>query len=182
MYDIIIKIFECVMSIFEQASLLFVNMDFVTLAFLVVGLLCIIGEIYQPGTIALGFAGGICLIAGILMRVLSAKEGENLFCIVFLLVAILAIVILISFVIMIRFARYDWVNHMPNVQAEVEEDEKYKNLRGKEGVTLTTLRPGGRAEICSAEYEVYAEGFFINLGEKVKVTRTEGGHIYVKKI
>ncbi len=170
------------MTIFEQASVLFVNMDLITMAFLVIGLICVIGEIYQPGTKALGAIGGTCLFFGILMRVLSAKAEENVFCLIFLLVAILSIIILASFILMIRFVRYDWVNHVPTKNVEKEEDDKYRNLKGEEGITLTTLRPGGKAEICSAEYQVYADGFFINIGERIKVTKTEGEYIYVKKI
>lgn len=170
------------MSIFEQFSILFTNMDFVTLAFFVIGILCLIGEIYQPGTVALGVCGGICVFAGILCRVLSAGANENIFCIIFLLVAIIAIIVLVAFMIMIRFVRYDWVNNIPDVGKSEEEDPNFKNLRGEEGITLTTLRPVGQAQINSVDYEVYAEGFFINLGEKIKVTRIENGHIFVKKI
>lgn len=171
------------MSIFEQVSLLFVNMDFVTVALLVMGVLCVIGEIYQPGNIALGACGVVCIFLGILTRVLSAQENENIFCIIFLLVAFVAIIVLVAFMLMIRFVRYDWVNNVPEIAKEVEEeDPRYKSLQGVEGITLTTLRPGGKAEILSAEYEVFAEGFFINLGEKIKVTKIESGRIYVKKI
>lgn len=171
------------MSIFEQATLLFANMDFVTLSLLIVGIVCLIGEIYQPGTVVLGVLGGICVLGAIASRVISATEGESIFCIIFLLVGIVSIVILVCFVLMIRFVRNDWVDHVPSVKNDDEEDSsEFKNLVGLEGVALSSLRPNGKIVVNNSEYEVYAEGFFIGKDEIVKVVKVEGGFIYVKKV
>ncbi len=171
------------MSIFEQATLLFANMDFVTLALLIVGIVCLIGEIYQPGTVVLGVLGGICVLASIVSRVISAKEGESIFCIAFLLVGIVSVIILVCFVLMIRFVRNDWVDHVPDVKSEDEEENlEFKYLIGLQGVTISSLRPNGKIAVNNAEYEVYAEGFFIGKGEMVKVVKVESGFIYVKKV
>lgn len=171
------------MDFIEQTISLFSNMDFVTATLLVVGLICVIGEIYQPGTIALGVVGSICLVAGVISRSLSASDNESVFFIIFMLVAIVCSIVLISFMIMIRFARKEWVDHEPNIKKEtIEDDHRYKKLLGSVGVTLSSLRPSGKAKIFDAEYGVYAEGFFIGQGERIKVVKIESGNIYVKKV
>lgn len=170
------------MGIIEQLSLLFINMDFVTACLLVVGVICFIGEIYQPGTKALGILGTICSIGGIISRVLIASEGESVFLIIFALVAIICIITLISFVFMVRFSRSAWIDHAPDVKKEIEEDERYKKLNGATGVTTSALRPKGVASIFDGEYEVYAEGFYIGNNEQIKVIKIESGKIFVKKI
>ena len=82
------------MDFIEQTISLFSNMDFVTATLLVVGLICVIGEIYQPGTIALGVVGSICLVAGVISRSLSASDNESVFFIIFMLVAIVCSIVL----------------------------------------------------------------------------------------
>ena len=171
------------MSIFEQATLLFANMDFVTLTLLIVGILWLIGEIYQPGTVALGVLGAICVISAITSRVLTANENESIFCIIFMLVAIVCIIILICFVLMIRFVRKDWVDHVPDIKGDDEKDNlKYNKLLGVQGKTTTPLRPNGKVLMPDGEYDAQAEGFFISKGETVKVVKIQRGCIYVKKV
>ncbi len=81
------------MNILEQIVSLFVHMDFATAILLIVGLVCIIGNIYQPDNVAVGIIGGICLFSGVLMRAINLHEGENVFCIIFILVACICIII-----------------------------------------------------------------------------------------
>ena len=156
-------------------------MDFVTACLIVVGLICFIGEIYQPGTKALGVLGAICSIGGIISRVLVVSDGESIFFVIFALVAIICAILLISFALMVRFSRTAWIDHVPDVKKEVEEDEKYKKLYGATGMTTSALRPKGLAKIFDGEYEVYAEGFYIGNGEQIKVIKIESCKIFVKK-
>ena len=54
-------------------------------------------------------------------------------------------------------------------------------LLGKKGVTVTTLRPTGTAEIEGEGVDVVAEGAFIEKGSPVVVTKVEGFRVVVRK-
>ena len=54
-----------------------------------------------------------------------------------------------------------------------------RSLTGKEGITLTPLRPAGSAEIEGERQDVISQGIFIPAGTKIKVIRVEGGRVLV---
>ena len=170
--------------VFEQIFLTFKNMDLTTAILLVLGLLCIICEIAQPDFKAMGACGIILLLSGVVIRLLNLKEGEQFFSVLFTLIATISIVILISFVVIVRFIRYSWINYTPDVSDDTPEeaDKRYGKLCGIEGVTLTTLTPVGKAELCGEEYIVLTDSFFIERGERIKVVRVEKENIIVRKV
>ena len=53
---------------------------------------------------------------------------------------------------------------------------------GKEGVVTTTLRPVGMGEIEGVKLNVDSDGEFIPKGTPVRVTRTDGLRLIVRKI
>ena len=57
-----------------------------------------------------------------------------------------------------------------------------ENLIGVEGITLTPLRPTGRAKIKDAVYNVTSDNIFLEKDCKIKVTKIIGNHIYVEII
>lgn len=56
------------------------------------------------------------------------------------------------------------------------------NLLGKEGVTLTDLRPSGFAKIEEERIDVISDGEFIQKGAKVKVIKIKGGSVIVSRV
>ena len=54
-------------------------------------------------------------------------------------------------------------------------------LVGREGKTVTKLRPAGKVEIDDELYDAVAEGVFIEKGETVRVLAVEGNRIVVAK-
>jgi membrane-bound serine protease (ClpP class) len=52
---------------------------------------------------------------------------------------------------------------------------------GKEGISLTHLRPAGTAEIGSKRLNVVTEGTFIEKGKKLKVVAVEGNRVVVRE-
>lgn len=170
--------------VFEQITYTFINMNLLTAICLVLGLVCVICEIAQPGFKAMGVMGAILLLSGVVIRLLNLKEGEQFFSILFTMVAVISIIILISFVVMVRFIRYTWINYMPDVSDDTPEeaDKRYGKLCGIEGVSLTTITPVGKAELCGEEYTVLTDGFFIERGERIKVVRVEKENIIVRKL
>ncbi|MEG2639365.1 MAG: NfeD family protein, partial [Clostridiales bacterium] len=53
---------------------------------------------------------------------------------------------------------------------------------GKEGVSLTPLRPAGEVDIEGNRVDVVTEGDFIEVGVKVLVTALDGTRIIVKRV
>ena len=56
-----------------------------------------------------------------------------------------------------------------------------KSMEGKNGVTLTKLRPAGMARIEGRRVSVVAEGAFISQDENVSVLKVEGNRVVVRK-
>jgi membrane-bound serine protease (ClpP class) len=55
-------------------------------------------------------------------------------------------------------------------------------LVGKEGITLTPLRPAGNIEIDGEPYDAVTEGLFLPKGETVRVVQVQGTRIVVRRI
>lgn len=53
---------------------------------------------------------------------------------------------------------------------------------GKEGTTLTPLRPAGSVEVNGHRLDVITEGEFIRSGARVRVIKVEGTRVVVKEI
>ena len=53
---------------------------------------------------------------------------------------------------------------------------------GDEGITLSTLRPMGKAEFHNQTFEVKTAGNYIDRGEKVKITHIESHQIVVEPL
>jgi membrane-bound serine protease (ClpP class) len=61
-------------------------------------------------------------------------------------------------------------------------DVSLRELEGKEGVTLTALRPAGIALIDEKRIDVVSANFMIARGVKVKVIQVEGNRVVVDEI
>jgi membrane-bound serine protease (ClpP class) len=58
-------------------------------------------------------------------------------------------------------------------------DDKAAELIGKEGTTLTALRPAGAAEIEGRRLDVVTDGVFVEAGRPVRVVSVDGARIVV---
>jgi len=56
------------------------------------------------------------------------------------------------------------------------------DLAGKEGLTLTVLRPAGAIDVDGQRYDVVTEGGFVEAGERVRVIKVEGARIVVARV
>jgi len=62
----------------------------------------------------------------------------------------------------------------------ISVDDK-SNLLGKEGLTITMLRPSGKVEVDGEVFDALSEIGYINAGESVIINRYESGQLYVSK-
>ncbi|MFO7900183.1 MAG: NfeD family protein, partial [Planctomycetota bacterium] len=61
------------------------------------------------------------------------------------------------------------------------QGEKDRDLVGKEGVSLSALRPSGEARIDGRRYDVVTEGDLIEPGTKIVVHKADGNRIVVRR-
>ncbi|MPN41620.1 hypothetical protein SDC9_189174 [bioreactor metagenome] len=61
-------------------------------------------------------------------------------------------------------------------------DADMKKLVGREGVSLSTLRPSGMADFDGLRLDVVSSGEFIPKGARVRIERVEGLRILVKPL
>jgi len=62
-----------------------------------------------------------------------------------------------------------------------EEERRARELVGKRGKALSTLRPAGRAEIDGEPLDVVTDGDFIAEGEPVEVAAVHGNRVIVRR-
>jgi len=139
----------------------------------IVGVMAIVVEMFVPGLI-IGMMGFVLCAISIVMafQAENASLGWTLAVTGMVLVPILVVV---WFKV---FTTYFAVNTTEEGQtAATEEDEE---LLGKEGVTLTKLRPAGVARIAERRVDVMADGEMIEKGVRIEVIKVEGNRVLVR--
>ena len=146
---------------------------------IIAGLFLIGAEIFLPGGV-IGFIGGLCLLAAIVVGFVAFGLQGGL--LIALLIVILSGVCLVV-----------WVKYFPKTRMgkslTLSDDGKtfksaspeFMDLLNKEGVALSILRPAGIAAIDGKRVDVIADGSWIESGKPIKVTRVEGVRILVRE-
>ena len=152
----------------------------------VVGVILLIIETFTPGFGLFGFLGALCLVAGIVLRIISGGTFWELFITIVLVLAL----IITLLVIVSKSARTGKLSKSPLVLSEnavsqdiTEGTKDYTYLLGKIGVTTTFLRPVGKAKFQDETIDVICEDSeIIESGTQVKVTLVEGQKVAVIKV
>ncbi|HEY8424168.1 MAG TPA: NfeD family protein [Clostridia bacterium] len=170
-------------TFWEQFVELFAGMGVAAGICLVLGLILCIIEIFQPGFGIFGALGTILIIAGLVIRMLQGGTLLMLFIMIFIII----IILMTAFMIMVRSMKYGWLSRTELIQSgtavnPVRSDatDDYSYLLSKTGKTTTPLRPSGKAVIDDKEYDVVAQGAFIEKGVEIKVVEVEGVRIVVR--
>lgn len=148
------------------------------------GMVFLIIEVFMPGFGLPGISGIIFEIACIVLTYLwhggLAALGMTL-----IILAIVAIVTSLA----LRSVNKGKLSKSDIILNETESPEDgyvaSKDMEvflGKEGVTLTVLRPVGMAEFEGVKLNVVADGEYIAKDENVKVERVEGARVVVRKV
>lgn len=146
--------------------------------FLSAGMLLFLLELLTPGFGFTGVLGLIFLGMGIYF---SFKELSLFWGIISILVST-GIVIMV-----IRLFPRSLVWRKIRLNSEISKEKGFvtsqdlEKFIGKEGITLSTLRPAGLALIEGKRLPVQSEGIFILRGKKIIVTKREGNVLIVKE-
>jgi membrane-bound serine protease (ClpP class) len=147
----------------------------------VVGVILLLIEAFFPNFGVLGLAGAGAIVASVVLSAATAGEGLRLLASSLVLSAL---VIAVSF----RYLKRSGLWSQIVLQfAETKEqgyvgpgDSSY--LVGREGVTLTPLRPAGVAELEGRRVDVVSEGGFVAAGTPVRVVAVEGSRVVVRAV
>lgn len=174
------------MSFFTEVAILFQGMSWIVWLALLLGYAFIVIELFQPGFGIFGVVGGALVVLGIVLRV-SVGDG-NIFAQIFIIIFMISVLTLIAFLVLALTAKNGWVKRSPLVENNTAVDterspgtEDYSALKGCYGVALTDLRPIGRANIEGIVVDVISEGFYVDKGETLVVTRIEDGKVKVDR-
>lgn len=153
--------------------------DYWVVFLFIFGVALIIAETFVPGFGFLGVAGLIATVAAIVLAAASVKTG-------FITLAISLVLAGVLTTLTFRFfVKRGALRHIiladearPELGYVAPADRKH--LRGREGVTITPLRPAGAVEIDGERVDVVSEGGYIEAGVPVTVVQVEGVRVVVR--
>jgi len=150
---------------------------------LIFGLLMLAIEMFTPGVGFAGVSGLLSLIAVVVMQLGWGNPRVALYIIaITLLIIVLAIIWIIRSLQRGKLSRSFLVlNEQVDSTSVPEVASAKQDLMGKNGVSITPLRPSGIAEIDGRRVDVMTAGAFIEKNKPVIVVRAEGLHILVRE-
>lgn len=146
---------------------------------LVAGFILVGVEMVVPGFGLPGLSGIACLIGGILLTAKTVEQGLTITVIVVVLLAVMLTVVLLF----LKTVKPPFV-----LEDELKAEHGQLNasdleyLVGKEGVASTDLKPAGKCDIEGVEFDVRAEGRYIEKGTRVRINRIYENTIMIKEI
>lgn len=145
---------------------------------LFIGLMLIIVElVFVPGTTVVGLLGLIFAIVGIVVSYNQFGNEVGFY----LLLAMLATTLGALFY-SFRSGAWSKFSLKSSMDSKVNEGIMTTVHIGDEGITVSTLRPIGKAEFNNKTFEVKTAGNYVERGEKVKITQIESHQIVVEPI
>lgn len=144
------------------------------------GILLLLLEVFVPGGI-LGIIGIVAIVVSIFMTAASFE------------IALISILVSIIVAFVASFVIYKYWGYRGVMKKLVLNDsthsdlgyvshETRKDLLGMEGDALTTLRPAGTGIFGTERIDVVSEGGYITKGQKIKIVKTEGSRVVVRKV
>ncbi len=142
----------------------------------ILGLVLIFAEMLIPGFGIFGVLG----IVSLLCSTILAAKMYGFFVFFIMLLSLIAL-----FFVMLLFAKksglYNKVILHDRQDVQDFDETKLVGLIGKKGITRTTLRPFGIAEIEGKSVDVCSLGDFIDRGKSVEVIQISGKTVTVKE-
>ena len=141
---------------------------------LVLGYVLLLLELFLPGGV-LGILGIGSVVYGCWLAFgLGTMWGGGA-----VLISVVATVGLVVLIMKSRAARRLVLDNTPSREWKAPRAE-LKELVGRHGVAVSTLRPAGIVEIDGERLDVVTDSEFLDVGVEVMVTEVEGGRIVVE--
>jgi len=150
----------------------------IILSLLLIGLALIIVEVvFIPGTTVVGLLGLIFAIAGV---VISYNHFGST--IGFYILIGTAVTTLVSLFYSFRSGAWSRFSLKTSIDSKVNEGMNKVLNKGDEGITLSTLRPIGKAEFKHGIFEVKTFGNYLEQGQKVRIIQVDASQIIVEPL
>jgi len=151
----------------------------ISLFLYLLGLVLICLEIFVPGGI-LGIIGFLLIMGSIWIAFIRlGRVGGSYFLVGSLALAMLSVYAVMRFGTKTRLSRKLFLQSAEEGFESTSENLDY--LEGKTGISITTLRPSGKALINGRKVNVVTEGLFIPKGRRLKVVVAEGNRVVVRE-
>lgn len=153
-------------------------MSIIIVALLLIGLVLIIVEvIFIPGTTIIGIIGFVFCVAGIVFsyRYFGSETG---FYILLGVSATAAIALFYSF----RSGLWSKFSLKTSIDSKVNEGMVASLQVGDQGKSISTLKPVGKVEFKTGEFEVKTLGDYVDVGTEVKIVHIQSNQIIVKPL
>ena len=147
----------------------------------ITGIAFIFIEIFAPGGI-FGISGCLAIFGSIFLCFRNYPSVAFYVMILELVFASIAIVLALKFLPKTKFGKYVILSKKESEDEGFISHDSLDDVKDKEGVALTLLRPAGKAEINGKKFDVVTEGGYVQKNEKVKVVMISGKKIVVRKI
>jgi len=148
------------------------------------GLILLIIEVFMPGFGVPGITGIVLEVASIVMTYLS-HGGVAALGITLIILAMIAIAVSLALrsVNKGRLSKSAMIlNQTESVEDGYIATRDMEVFLGKEGVTITVLRPTGMAEFEGVKLNVQSDGEYIAKDVRVRVQRVDGARVTVSRL
>ena len=157
------------------------NIGIVHIVLFTLGIIFMVTEFFEPGIGIFGIVGIVLMVIDIFILAENFVQGLILF-------AALAIIVLFFVLVLLLFASKGILPKRLVLSDATDNESGYvasakvELNEGDEGVTITYLRPAGKAIFGDKKYDVVSDGEFVESGVNVKVLSVVGSKITVKPI
>lgn len=152
---------------------------YLVLAIIVLGILMVVLEILViPGTTVVGIIGGVLMGTGVVLAY-GTQDNAMIGHYVLAGTSVATVILLYWSYIVLRSKKYSLYDV---IDGKVNELESGLVNVGDEGVTLSTLRPEGKARINDKTFAVFSQGEMIDANVSITVLKINGNKIIVKPL
>ena len=170
----------------QEIATLFTEMGWISGILLSLGIIFAVVEFFTPGLGISGAVSAICVVCGIIARMVEGASFTQLFIMIFIVLIIFTVLFLLT----VKSAKYGLLSKSPFVESgtavstDLCDDTKNPlcDLIGKKGVAKSSLRPVGMITLDDDIYEALANVSYLEVGTPVEVIKVEGRKIIVKAV
>jgi len=159
---------------------MFVELNWIPLLCVIVGLVLVIIEMNIPGFGVPGIVGVILLAVGVILSVDTLLQA-------LIMIIIILAILGVALILILQSASKGRLSKRLVLSDSLENDVKFSAgsdlsyFIGSEGNTVTILRPSGTADFSGIRLDVISEEGFIPRNTVVIITKVEGNRIFVKQ-
>jgi len=143
-----------------------------------IGIGLIVAEVlFIPGTTVVGFLGLVFVVAGITISFVSFDRVTG-----FIILGGSVVSGLTALIIGFKAGAWEKFSLKSSITSHFNQDNNNDLRIGDNGITVSALRPMGKAEIKDKVYEVTTRGNYLSPGTKIRILQLSGSKILVEPL